>query len=730
VLAFMRASTITSLLTAIVISLAACSDGGGNGEPTAASQAGIGGSAPTGPISPLAPPPEPTDPETSVETCVACHGAGGSTPVGNIHAAGDAHAVDTHPDGPITPSGLRRLDATLSQVDVTGTNVVIDFRAVDENGVDFDELVASDGRFAIDRLEAGADGDPSQWVGIGNRSTEQFTNGTFESLAGGLYRYTSDYDPTGRLATGDSIRVAIQLSASDLPAENAWCDFDADLVSPNVCGLGTNLTRDIVQTADCNVCHGPTNGTRLSFHGGGRTDVEYCVTCHNPPGNTDMTLLIHKVHAGAALTDGFRGYSDVVFTKDLDDCSVCHTGGGVDVDNWKTVPNQIACGSCHDDVNFATGLNHGSGGIQPDNQYCAGCHPSEGPVTGIQLPVATVHLGSERFAEAETYRGPGNGYAIERLVYEESADEIQVVYSVGKNGSRMNLETAPEWTAGGSLSLRLGWDTSDYENTGSGSTPAQPVRVDALDIGGAITALGSNRYEALLTPPGSASNTVTVFIDGRPVADLSGDGSLDDRIPVASVLGNVNIEGGRATTIPRREIVDSNLCNVCHDSGGAGLSFHGTNRVGEMDVCSVCHNGNATDINQRPTDPTSTPDGKREEAIDFKRMIHQIHAGEDLEAGLVVYGFGGTPHEYDHVNFIGNLENCETCHFRESYTAESARAATPPTIDTGDDIADPTDDLNISPTASVCASCHDDAVATTHMLQHGASFQVLDENIH
>ena len=91
---------------------------------------------------------------------------------------------------------------------------------------------------------------------------------------------------------GDPLRVAIQVSASDLPSENAWCDFDADLLAANLCGAGASLTRDIVQTEDCNVCHGPTSETRLSFHGGGRTDVEYCVTCHNPTGNTDMTLLI------------------------------------------------------------------------------------------------------------------------------------------------------------------------------------------------------------------------------------------------------------------------------------------------------------------------------------------------------------------------------------------------------------------------------------------------------
>jgi OmcA/MtrC family decaheme c-type cytochrome len=721
-----RAPALAGLSIALGLLLSGCSGGGSESSTnaTTANSATVAqNTASTETI-------DPVSPQTSIETCVVCHGASGSHPVGDIHGASDVHRVDTNADGPLTPSGVRRLDATLTQVDLSGSSVVIDFDVVTEEGVGYDSIDAGDGRFAIVRLDPGMDGDPSEWVGIGDSSTERFTSGVLTSLSGGAYRYVSLYDPAGRVASGETIRIAIQLSGSDIPAENAWCDFDANLTAPNLCGLGTSLTRDIVQTADCNTCHGPTNETKLSFHGGGRTDVEYCVTCHNPPGNTDMPLLVHKIHAGATLTNGFRGYSDVVFTKDLDDCSSCHRGGGADETNWKTAPNQVACGSCHDDVNFATGQNHGSGGVQPDNRYCSGCHPPDGPVTPIQYPVETVHLGGARTTEAARYRGLGNGFDIERLDYDETTGAISVIYSVGMDGSRMNLATAPEWTSGGRLSLRLGWTTDDYENTGSGSTPAQPVALDALDVGGVVTDLGSNRYMAVLIPPSSASDTVTVHLEGRPVADLSGDGSLDDRIPVASVFDNVNVEGGRNTTTePRREIVDSDLCAACHDSGGAGLAFHGTNRVGEMAVCSVCHNANATDINQRPADPATTPDGKTEEAIDFKRMIHQIHAGEDLTSSLVVYGFGGNPHDYGHVNFIGNLVNCETCHVADSYSTEWARAALPSTVDTGADIADPTDDQNVSSTASVCSSCHDTDRAVSHMLQHGASFRALDEHI-
>jgi len=87
--------------------------------------------------------------------------------------------------------------------------------------------------------------------------------------------------------------------------------------------------------------------------------------------------------------------------------------------------------------------------------------------------------------------------------------------------------------------------------------------------------------------------------------------------------------------------------------------------------------------------------------------------------------------DFSHVEFIGNDKNCETCHIAgtDIYGLEQAWMTLPTTIDTGADLSDPDDDLNISPSAAVCASCHDDAVATDHMKLHGASFKALDEDI-
>lgn len=727
-------SLCAALLAIVILGLlAACGAPGGGGSEQGGDDSGTSAGSTTsdgsdGGTSAQGSEPPPEEPVTSLETCGSCHAPWQALPVTDVAAEGDAHFVDPDPNGPLTPSGYRRIDAVITAVDLTGAQVVIDFQATSESAAPVDVLFPEDGRFAIARLEDGIDGEPNDWVNLGTSLAERFTSGLFQSLGGGSYRYRSALDPTGIVAPGDSIRIAIQLSASDLPSENAWCDFDADLTAPNAC-TGTTLTRDILQTADCNVCHGPTPDTKLVFHGG-RSDLEYCVTCHNPTGATDMSLLVHKIHAGEYLANGFREWSEVRFTKDLDRCQVCHTGAGVDVDNWKEVPQRNACGSCHDQVDFATGQNHGSGGVQTTDRFCSGCHPPDGPVTQIQIPVTTVHRGQRRFLEAQRYRGGVNGFDIESLAFSAAADEISVVYSVTRDGTRMALETAPEWTAGGRLSLVLGWNTEEYGNPGSGATPAQPLQVDALDVGGAVTALGGGLYQAVLTRPSQATGSLTVHLEGRPVEDPAAPGSSGERIPVASVIETIGVEsGGRSLTEARRSIVDPARCNGCHDAAGAGLAAHGSNRTGQTAVCAVCHNPDATDIDRRPADPADTPDGKREEAIDFKRIIHQIHAGSSLEEGLVLYGFSGTPNRYDSVDFTGSLENCETCHVQGSYSTVDALAAGNSTVDTAADLADPDDDLNISAAAAVCSSCHDAAQDESHMRRYGASFGALDANI-
>ncbi|MDH3211979.1 MAG: OmcA/MtrC family decaheme c-type cytochrome [Myxococcales bacterium] len=697
------------------------------------------------------------DPVTAVEACIGCHGPGAQLPAMDITDPMDAHYIDTDPDGPATPSGYRQVNLTLTSVDVRGANVVIEFDAEDENLVAIDDLFAADGRFNIARLDPpSALGNSSEYVALivnadGQATSERFTTagGLFENLGGGSYRYTSDLDPTGLILDGDTMRVAIQISAGDIPPGNGWCDFDADLVLANDCTSPVSITRDIVKTVVCNGCHGVTSDTQLRLHGS-RTQVEYCVTCHNPgtidpdSGNTvDFKVMIHKIHNGANLTNlpyqiiGYNNsvhdYSTVAFTKDLDDCTNCHTGGGTEEANWNMVPTMEACQSCHDNVNVATGANH-NGGAWANNGSCPTCHPPAGARNldpfGIPQPVATVHQGVARAAEAALYAGGPNGYSIDDLTL--VGNNLTIEYSVTKGGVPMNLATAPEWTApaGASrLAITVGWSTEpDYTNEGSGAAPANPVSINALDVGGVVTDLGGGSYE-VTTSVSSASDTAVVTIEGHPAADLDGDATYSDRIAVKNTFANINVEGGRAVEVPRRQVVDVDNCNQCHDAAGQGISLHGNNRTSEMQVCVVCHNGNNTDIEVRPANPATTADGKTEESIHFRRMIHQIHSGAELQDGIVIYGYGGSEHDYSTVEFIGNRQNCETCHDPGSYGVDQAAGGIASTIDTGADEADPDDDLNVSNVSAVCSSCHDDTTATNHMKLNGGSFNALDEDI-
>ncbi|MFH1604218.1 MAG: hypothetical protein ABIH03_09970, partial [Pseudomonadota bacterium] len=112
--------------------------------------------------------------------------------------------------------------------------------------------------------------------------------------------------------------------------------------------------------------------------------------------------------------------------------------------------------------------------------------------------------------------------------------------------------------------------------------------------------------------------------------------------------------------------------------------------------------------------------------IDFKILIHSIHAGESGKGGIrtkgiVVYGADGI-HDYSNkVMFPGRLARCTTCHLDTTYqllgtwAAPTANGIQGTSISTGASASDPADNLRITPIAAVCSSCHDSAGAQLHM---------------
>jgi OmcA/MtrC family decaheme c-type cytochrome len=273
------------------------------------------------------------------------------------------------------------------------------------------------------------------------------------------------------------------------------------------------------------------------------------------------------------------------------------------------------------------------------------------------------------------------------------------------------------------LSFLIGWETTDYGNKGSGSTPGLPV--SGVSVSDA-TGDASNIFTLTVTNavPAGVTGSGVVGFQGHPYKDLDGDGDVDDRIPVKSAFKSFAITD--ATAKDRRDVVDIDKCNKCHES----LSLHGNNRTDEIQVCVICHNARVTDINVRPADATTTADGKAEESIDMKYMIHGIHAGDVddhgfRENGIVVYGYRSSIHDFSHVRFPGNLNNCEACHESGTYELPLDEKVQTTTIKTGSDLADPNDDTAITPTASVCSSCHDKLSNRTHITEEGGRFDFL-----
>lgn len=274
------------------------------------------------------------------------------------------------------------------------------------------------------------------------------------------------------------------------------------------------------------------------------------------------------------------------------------------------------------------------------------------------------------------------------------------------------------------LFVQIGWPAREYANTGSGSnlaavgpTPASPVAINALSKT-LVTANPDGTY-TVTSPkpiPASVAGSGAVAIEGHPALDVNGDGVLD-RLPVKSAIRYFAITD--SSPIARRQPVTVTKCNGCHQPH---LSLHGNNRTDEPRVCVMCHNPDNTDIAYR-TSGAEVP-------IDFKYMVHAIHAGDMRRNKYVVIGFNGSVNDFSGVRFPRSLADCLSCHIDGRYSLPLDSAVRGATVATGSTVspkvvdANAADNLRITPIATVCSACHDDGETHRHMVRMGAAFDV------
>lgn len=616
----------------------------------------------------------------------------------------------------------------------------------DELGFGLTGLPAANVALTIAQLSPGQNGGSSEWQSYVTRSsagipdaqatTESGTNGSWTDNADGTYTYTfaqaltaysggPTYDGSKTHRLGLEIRTNRGGFLSfNIPSNNAPYDF--------LPTGGTPIeTRLIVNNAACNACH-----DNLELHGEARFDVEYCVTCHNPHsidgdtaaepwgGTVDMKQMVHKIHFGANLTNGYRvigfrgtehDYSNVTFPQDVRNCTTCHQENDATVpqaSNWRQVQNRDACGSCHDSIDWMNG-GHPGGLTFADDTLCVDCHGENSTVNGGDLRVAEAHRMPVREAEALFE------FRVENIANTAPGQMPVIDFSVfnPQAGTFYDILNDPEWTQCFTSRLAIGvaWDTSDYHNRGSGNTPGIPVSIDPLGGGtcfGSSTDIGGGVFQVTspVAVPLDVTGSLAVTMDGHPALDI--DGNLE-RIAVTNVVAYAPITD--ATAVARRNAVAIEKCDDCHNQ----LSMHGNNRTDNIQVCVTCHAPNVTDINRR-AGQCATDLGTDDAPVDMKVMIHALHAGGATGVPYEACGFGNRPHTFS-FTYPGKLNNCEGCHVEGGFYPVDPAEVLGTTVSAND----PTiliDDVVVSPNTAVCSTCHVSALAADHMRQNGGDF--------
>ena len=688
-------------------------------------------------------------------------GAGG--PPGEEGPPGSATDIAIGDGSRLTAAQAEEIGRIVAEITNVSMNSAptVDFTLKTPSGAGVIRLDPGVISFTLAKLSSPSGAEAPQWVSYINRiqtsgatspqvleralqaTTESGATGILEEIGGGAYRYTFatnpadvtspvpvSFEPQAVHRVGFELRM--QAPGNQVFPDNPVFDFIP------ATGAAVPLARTIAATENCSNCH-----ERLEIHGGPRVTVEYCVTCHNPSTvdpdsgeSVDMAYMTHAIHLGIERTEpyvvyGFGGrphdYSDVTYPQSPLFCENCHEASesAPEGDNWKSVVNSAACGGCHIDGLLTAERDELTG--QAEQAFAHGFGPAaEGTCVSCHAPASSAASNEENHLKGvkEATLIGRESFAYEILSVENAVAGAQPVITFAVNnpatGTRYDIDTDPAFNLGSpSLTLDIAWNTSDYSNEGSGSAtvdsgaPAQPVsiRLAELKDNAVRNADGSYTVTATAPLPATVTDGVAVALEGHPIVAVPSTGALTS-IPVA---GAVFFAGP-----PRREIVSLESCNACHES----LSLHGANRADNIQLCATCHNPDATDIRRRTgagfdwTTP-SPLDGKGEESVDMRYMIHAIHAAQN-----VVYGFGNRSHDYRDITYPQDVANCKACHVEGTYypTATQGRSVT---INTGSDRSDWRDDVAITPTAAACWSCHQGAppriadLTRLHIMQTG-----------
>jgi OmcA/MtrC family decaheme c-type cytochrome len=516
------------------------------------------------------------------------------------------------------------------------------------------------------------------------------SGGTYTSQGAGTYMYQfktalpGNYDRTATHTLG----IYSTRNMAEFGQPNYYANALKNFV-PN--GSAVTKIRDVAGTTACNQCHDP-----LALHGGSRREMGLCVLCHSPQtvdpdtGNSvDMPLMTHKIHMGPNLPSGnpyviigfnqtVADYGEVTYPQDIRNCTQCHKDAQ-QVNNWMLNPTRVACGSCHDTVNWQSGENH-AGGPQKDDSKCSLCHWPESD-TEYDASVSGAHLLPSKSTQLHnpvwhllsiTDTAPGQKPTVKFQITDKTGAYMKPSEFASPNGR---------------LRLDLAGPNTDYrwyvQETASGAPYDEATHTATYTFTNAI--------------PADATGSYTVAMEGRLNTTLN-PGTTKEFVYEESPINLTLPFAVTGTTVTaRRTVVDQAKCNKCHYF----LEGHGANR-NQVAVCVICHNPTKTAAGATEADPLET--------VEMKVMIHKIHTGMELTKD---YNIDGT--SFQEVTYPGDRRNCQACHVAGAYTVPLPDGTTP--TDWPANYWTP-----VQPTSAACLGCHDSVEAAAHAYVNTAPF--------
>ena len=500
----------------------------------------------------------------------------------------------------------------------------------------------------------------------------------------------------------------------------------------------------------CVVCHTeqqkygfaenrPASGTSLVTQSVYGQNVTFKLDGRATPNFPNM---VHKIHMGEELY--FQGYNqfgvlynDVTYPQDQRNCVKCHDGSSNAVsgtpataqgDNWKNAPSRLACGACHDGINFATGGGQNLsgtyaghiGGAKADDSLCAVCHDAASIATAYHVAVLPPNS-NNIYTNPATGNNNTNASSIASVKSNLPAGASQVTWDL--KSVTLNASAQPVFT------FRFIKDgTPVVFNTYGAGSPAKTELMDNF-VGGPSAYLAFAVPQDGIAAPADWNATVSTYIknvwrgtgkndDGTAMASTAaGTLTFDSasayytltltgvKIPsnARMMIGGIGYTYGLLTTQP---LTQTNV---------TGYTYNTTTKVGGLSVpapnvtklvtgtlptgfttatarraivenarCNACHQAlgvftaSTFHAGQRNDAATCTfcHNVNRVNSgwgVNIKEAVHAIHAADKRVNKFSWEASAGD--KYWDVTYPGVLNNCEQCHVPGSYDFSNATNA-------------------------------------------------------